>query len=224
MRVRPFLIFTSAASSTIYGAISRREVPKSVILTFANHESDRRPNWAMHAPAVPVTAQSASVLGDDDPEALNATACYATTSLYFSGLSRSSTRAQTSSVGSADSQRHHYTFSPVGVCFSRLSPVIVATQMMESMIKSPVPQRSEVQVWGPDNTDYPRTRWPQSPRIVMQCVSMIIEWPASTQIVCIDRTLHRLSGTAPLPSCSRARPRWGRTRSRPCRQAAPPAH
>ena len=69
----------------------------------------------MHAPAVPVTAQSASVLGDDDPEALNATACYATTSLYFSGLSRSSTRAQTSSVGSADSQRHHYTFSPVGV-------------------------------------------------------------------------------------------------------------
>ena len=24
---------------------------KSVILTFANHESDRRPNWAMHAPS-----------------------------------------------------------------------------------------------------------------------------------------------------------------------------
>ena len=32
------------------------------------------------------------------------------------------------------------------------------------------------QVWGPHNMDYPRTRWPQSPRIAMQCVSMSVSW------------------------------------------------
>jgi len=49
--VRAVRVPTSAAGSTIYAAISRREVPKSVTLSFANHESDRRPNWAMHAPS-----------------------------------------------------------------------------------------------------------------------------------------------------------------------------
>ena len=33
------------------------------------------------------------------------------------------------------------------------------------------------EVWGPHIMDYPRTRWPQSPQIVMQCVSVSINWP-----------------------------------------------
>ena len=33
------------------------------------------------------------------------------------------------------------------------------------------------QVGSPQHMDYPRTRRPYSPRIVMQCVSMIINWP-----------------------------------------------
>ena len=32
--------------------------------------------------------------------------------------------------------------------------------------------------------DYPRTKWPQSPRIVVQCALIRIKWPSSPRIVC----------------------------------------
>ena len=45
------------------------------------------------------------------------------------------------------------------------------------LLEEPDLRTTKRQVWGHHIMVYPRTRWPESPRIVMQCVPMSIKWP-----------------------------------------------